>query len=138
MGFKLDQFMIGFIAFSFLIVTAVFFIQDMNNNYSTINASTDSFGPVYNTINETYGIGENMKNLTLDADISDTTTLESMTKNTFSALRLIKNTFTLIGDIMQAISLEIGIPTYMITFALVALTFLITWAIILLILRLRS
>lgn len=131
---KLDSFVLGFIAFSVVILTGVAFIGDINNSYS-LTMNTSDFNEVYNTINETYDIGQQMKSQTIDADISETDSWESMTKGSYSAVRIVKQTFTLSGDIINAIAIKLQIPGYFVTFAIISLLIMIVFAIIYLFMR---
>lgn len=132
---RLDHFIVGFIVFSVIIVTFVYAVQDTNNNYPTINTSTEEFSAVYNTINETYAISQEMKEQSIDADITDTEPWESMTKRSYTALRGVKNTFQLVGDIINALAVQLHIPAFFIKFAMAALSVIVVFSIIYLVLR---
>lgn len=134
---RLDHFVLSTIVFSLVVVTCVYWIGDTNAEYANngVNMSSARFTNVYNTINESYYIGESMKNQSIDADISEDDTLESMTRGTYSAIRRVKNTFTLYGDLSYAISSEIGIPTYIVDFGITAILVIVVFGIIFLILR---
>lgn len=134
---RLDKFLLGFVMFSLIVLTFVYWVQDTNTLYEPlgVNMSTDDFTEVYDTINETYDISQSMKSQTIDGDISETDSWESMTKGSYSAVRLIRNTYELSGDIINALAKKYQVPDYFIKFALTALAISIIFAIIYLVMR---
>lgn len=134
---RLDQLVLGLFVFSFVIVTGVLWIGDTNTNYASMgaNMSTEDFSNVYNTINDTYALGQGMKNATLDADISETDSWESMTRGSYSGIRLIKNSFGIIGNVINDLALSLGIPEYIVVFAMGALAVSIVFGIIFILMR---
>lgn len=135
---KLQGLLIGFIIFSLFIVTGVFIMKDINTNYAGIiseNLSTSDFNDTYNTVDKLYNISQDQKDQVLGAELSDTSITESSYKGAYSALRLISGTFSLIGNIINDVAQKIGVPSYFIKFALAALTIMIIFALIGMILR---
>lgn len=130
---KIDQFLIAFVVFSFFVVMAVFLIQDINTNYDDVNLPTDQFNETFNTIDEMYSISQGVKNDTIDADISDDESWQSMAKGSYSAIRLVRGTFGLFGDIIQEVSKSIGIPAWVVTFAITVVTIMVIFALIFLV-----
>ena len=133
---RIDNYLIGFIIFSVIIVTGVFIVRDVNTNYN-VSVSTDDFNDTYNTIDDMYDIGSGMKSHTLDADISESESWESMTKGSYSAIRLVSGTFTLIGNIINDIAETLKIPAYFVKFALAALIIAVVFGIIYIFIRFK-
>lgn len=131
---KLDAFLIGFVIFSLIVVTGVLMVQDVNVNYG-VDVDTSDFNETYNTIDEMYDVSTGMQGHVLDTELSDTEAWESSVKGSYSAVRLVKNTFSLFSNIITSISQTLGIPSYFIKFALTAVTILILFAIIYLFMR---
>lgn len=102
----------AFVIFSIFILGGVVMINDMNDRYADVNMSDDDFGEVYNTMDEMMGTSEDAKENTLEGDITESESWESMTKGGFSSLRLLTGSFGLFTDIRNAIAEKIGIPEF--------------------------
>jgi len=138
---KLEAFLIGFVIFSAFIVGGVFIMADLNNNYSDImteNISTSNFNGTYNVIDEMYNLSQDQKDQVIGAELSDTNIAETSYKGTFSAIRLVSNTFKLLGNIINDLANIVGIPSFFVKFALTALTIAIIFAIIGIVLRFKE
>lgn len=133
---KLDEFLIGFVVFSVFIVAGVFLIGGVNTTYN-YNIDTDDFNGTYDTIDDMYSLSQEMKGDTLDADIDDQESWESMTKGSYSAVRLVKNTFALFGQIAEDIAGVLNVPPFFIKFAMTALTIAVIFGVIYLFMRFR-
>lgn len=129
---RIDEFLVAFVVFSVIVVTGVLLIGDLNTNYN-LDIDTSDFNETYNTIDTMYNLSQDMKEKTIDADISDEESWESMAKGSYSALRLTKDTFGLVGDIINQVAKQLGVPAYMVTFALTVVTIVLIFAIILLV-----
>lgn len=132
---RLDYFLIAFLVFTAFVIAGTMIMADMNASYNDVDMSTDKFSAVYNTTAEMYDISGGMYNHTLEGDISDTEPWESSVKGSYSAVRMVGQTFTLFGDIYDAIALELAIPSFFKTLAIAALTILIIFAVIYLFMR---
>ena len=133
---RLDSYLIGFIVFSVFIVTGVFIVQNVNTNYN-LSVSTDEFNNTYNTVDSMYNISQGMKGHTIDSDVSTTSIWESMTTGSYSAIRLVSGTFSLIGNIINDIAAVLHIPAYFIKFAMAALTISIIFGVIYIFIRFK-
>lgn len=136
MAFTLDKFVVAFITFSLFIVAGTFIVTNVNTNYDG-NVNTSEFSGTYDVIDEMYNISQDMKGQTIDADINDDESWESMTKGSYSAVRLVKNTFKLIGQIIEDIADVLHVPQFFVVFAITALTVTIIFAVIFLFMRFR-
>ena len=138
---KLVAFLLGFVLFSLFIVTGVLIMADINHNYAGIidsNLSTSEFNSTYSVIDEMYNVSQSQKDQVFGAEISDTNVIDSSYKGVFSAIRLVRSTFSLMGNIMNDVSIRIGVPSYFIKFGLTALTISIIFALIAIVLRFQQ
>jgi len=129
---RLDYLMVSLVVFSVIVIAGVSMVNDMNTSYN-LSMDTSDFEDTYDTIDEMYNISQDTKDKTLDSDISDTDSWESMTKGSYSAIRMLSSTFELFGNILNEISIKLGIPSYFVMFALIVLTILIVMSIVYLI-----
>ncbi len=113
----LDKLMIGVLVFSVYIVTGTLFMVDINTNYAYagVNLSTEDFSSVYDTSGKLYNTSQDLKGSILGGNVDDDETENSMFRGVFSALRSVKISFELIGDIVNSIANVLPIPNYFIT-----------------------
>jgi hypothetical protein len=118
---RFDYLLIGFLMISLFAVGGTLMIGDMNAEYTGIienNVSTSDFSGVYNQTNKIYELAQSAKNQTLDADIDGgSTSIDSMIRGSYAALRLIGSTFGLFNAMAWAISDSFGIPEWIVTIA---------------------
>jgi len=134
---RIDLFLISLIMFSAIVVTGTYMIDDVNTNYG-LDLSKDDFNETYNVINDMYPIVDTMENKTLDVDIAGGgESWESMTKGTYSTARGVKNTFSLFGSMLNAISKTLKLPKYLVQFLLLAITISIVWAVVYMVMRFK-
>lgn len=134
---ELDKFLIGILVFTAIIVGGTLIIGDINTNYdfAGTNISTDEFGDVYDTTNEIYNLSQDMKDGVFGDDIEEDDTADSMFKGGYKTIRFIRESFSLVGDIINAVSMELGSPSFFVTLALAGLTIAIVFGIIMIIFR---
>lgn len=138
MTFRLDAFVIGLVIFSLFIVGGTFIISDISNNYG-VDMNTSEFSNTYNTINDMYGLSQDMKNDSLDAEISGSDqTWESMTKGSYSGIRkVVKGSFKLVFDIVNDVADTLQIPAFFVTALILIITLSIVFGLIFLFLRFK-
>jgi len=137
-GLTVPQFLIGMLIFSVVLVTGVGMINNLNDNYAEVNMSTDKFADTYDTIDEMYNFSREQEDKVLDAEISDSESWESMTKGSYSGIRMVKNTFKLFGDVINNIVGELSIPGYFVIFLFAGFLIWIVWKIIAMIFRFKD
>lgn len=137
-GLTVPQFLIGMLIFSVVLVTGVGMINNLNDNYAEVNMSTDKFADTYDTIDEMYNFSREQEGKVLDAEISDSESWESMTKGSYSGIRMVKNTFKLFGDVINNIVGELSIPGYFVIFLFAGFLIWIVWKIIAMIFRFKD
>jgi hypothetical protein len=137
--FTLRGFVISLIVFSVFILGSTFMITDLNNNYDDVNISTDEFSDTYDVINDTYGLSQDTNDKVLNAEIQGgEESIDSTVKGGYGALRLIRGTFSLVSAIINDISENLNIPTFMVQAAITALTIMIIFGIIYMIFKFRG
>lgn len=134
---RFDHMLISFLLLSFFVISGVLLIGDMNEKYAHdgIEVQDEDFGDVYNTIDDMYDVSKSTKEATLDGDISETDSWESMTKGSYSAVRLLGGSFKLFTDITNAISKKLGIPSFVTKMAFIMFTISIVFGIVYMIFR---
>ena len=139
---ELDKFLISLLLVGAIIVTGVAMVSDADSNYDQFNLTADentTYATVYGLsnqiVNESYTISQDVKDQTLGGEVSTTDTAESMLRGGFSAVRLIKNSFSLIGNMFTFVAKEVGVPAYFISLALTVIVISIVFALIYLIFK---
>jgi len=127
---ELDKFLIGILVFTAIIVGSILVIENINDNYGDfdVNMSTDDFGDVYDTADEIYNISQDMKGAVLGGEVDEDSTEDSMFKGGYAAIRFLRESFTLVGDVLNAVALKLGIPSFFITLAMAALAIAVVFA----------
>lgn len=116
-------------------------MKDVNTNYAGIiddNLSTSEFNGTYNTIDKMYNISQDQSGAVIGGGLESDDITESSYKGTLTAVRLVRGTFDLVGNMINDISNVLGIPTFFIKFALAALTVAVIFGIITIILRFKQ
>jgi len=134
---RFDSMLIGFLLISAFIIGGTMIMADLNSSYEDegVNLSDDDFGDVYNTIDDMYGVASGAKEDTLGGEISEDTSWESMTKGSYSAIRLVTGSFKLFTDIANAIAAKLNIPQFLVQIAFIAFSLTIIFGLIYMIFR---
>lgn len=112
-------------------------VDDLSTNYNK-NIDTSDFNNTFNSIDDMYSLSQDMKNDTLDNDISgDDEAWESMTKGSYSATRNVRSTFGVIGNIANDLSDIFNLPPYLTVFFMTAITVSVVFGAIYLFMRFR-
>ncbi len=140
MTFQLDKFVISLMLLGLIVLVGALVIGDVNNTYSDYgaNMTAEDFNDTYNKINELFEITEGMQNDTFGGEIdSGGDELDSAIGGSYSALRLIRNTFGLFRAMVTDAADLFKVNPIFITFAIAIVIALIVFAIIYLVLRFR-
>ena len=134
---RFDKILFGFLIISLMVLGGVMMINDMDNKYSEENLtlSDEDFDGVYEKIDEVYGITSDAKDDTLGADIDETDSWESMTKGSYSAVRLVGGSVPMFMNITSVVAEKVGVPSFMVKIAYVAFVITIIFGIIYMIFR---
>ena len=117
---RFDNFLIAFVVFSVVVITGVLLIGDLNTNYN-LNMSTEDFGEVYNITDSMYNFSQDLQGKTVGdngTELTDATAEGAVVSGSYSALRLVTSTFSLIGAIINAIAVSLNVPKYFVTAAI--------------------
>jgi len=134
---KLDQFVIGIVIFGLIIFVGTQMIGDANVTYN-ISINESEYSDVYDTIDDAYELSDSMKESSVEGDIDDEESWESMTKGSYSAVRQVITTpVTLMGQIMEALGQKLGIHPVIIKVGLIILSLTIIFSIIYLFMRFK-
>jgi hypothetical protein len=134
---RLENMIIAIMIFSVLVITAFLGIVDLNENYDDVDMSTEHFSGVFNATEEVYNISQDMKEAVLGGEIDDDNTENSMFKGAYASIRFVRASFGIIGSIMEAVAIELGIPAYFLTLGLGALAISVIFAIVYLVFRFK-
>ena len=131
----LERLVLSFMIFSVVMVAGVFLLQDVDSNYDDVNLDTSDFNSTFNTIDNMYNITQDQKAQVLGNEIEEADALDSSIKGAYSAVRLVSNTFSLFGNIINDVASILPIPKYFVVLALTAMTAIVTFGIIYLFIR---
>lgn len=136
-GIKFDQMLIGFLVFTLFIFGGVAMMADLNLNYEDqgVNISTEDYGTVYNTTVEMFDLADEGDDNMFQGDISDTDSWESMTKGSYSTVRLVKGSYGLFKGISTAVALKVGVHPIIVSIAYTAFVLLIIFSVVYMIFR---
>ncbi len=138
---NLYHFVAGFLVFTLVITGGVMFINDMETNYPGSNMTDDDFGEVYDTINDTFDISQDMKGDAGDVGSSESTLdtiLNTITLGGYKALKRTWGMFSVLGKILTAVQTKLGLPEWLVKIALTMVSLAITFTIVLLMMRVTS
>lgn len=136
MAFELDKFLVGFAIFALFLTSFLFVIGQTNQDYST-SISTNSFNKTYSSIDDLYNLSQNQKDKVIGGEVDADAFEDGAIGESLKAVRTISTTFGILGDVINDLSSEFGVPTFIIKFLLTIFTILIIFAIIYLFVRFR-
>lgn len=133
---KLDQFLIGLLLVAAFITAGVYFLVDVHVNYSPFGAELDE--SLFTGINTSAyemraGLKEDanlMEDKSLEGDVAEEDSLDTVIRGSFSAVRLVTGSFGLVHALLNNIADVIGVPGYIISTTFAIITILIVFAVI--------
>jgi hypothetical protein len=138
------KFLIGLLIFGIIAVNGVLFMTDIDTNYGEFgaNVTTDKFNTLEdrarNITDGLYGTSGKVKNETLGsvAD-ADEEPWQATVKNSYTAIRFLKDSFGLVGDMANVLAIAIGFEedNRFVNYISTALLIFISFSIIYLIFR---
>jgi len=136
-GIKFDNVLIGFLLLTLFVIGGTLMIVDLNESYEDagVNLSTERYGVIYNSTDDLFGIAEDSDENMFQGDISETDSWESMTKGSYSTIRLITGSYGLFKGITTAVALEVGMHPLIVRIAYIAFVLTIVFSVIYLIFR---
>lgn len=133
---RFDHILMGFLLVAGFTIGGVLMINDINDNYEGVNMSDDDFDNVTSLVDELFNITQQAKEKTVDTEVSgEGESWESMTKGSYSGVRLIKGSFKLFSGLTFSISNKLGIRSEFVIIAFIAFVLTITFGIIYMIFR---
>jgi hypothetical protein len=134
---RFDHILISFLIISLFVIGGTMMINDMDTKYEdeNLNLSDDKFAGVYDKVDEVYGITDDAKDKTLEGDISETDSWESMTKGSYSAVRLVGGTAPMFMNITSVVAQEVGVPPFLVKISYVAFIISIIFGVVYMIFR---
>jgi hypothetical protein len=141
MGLK--EITIGAFVFSFVVITALLVMGDLNTNYSDAGVNMTS---AINMFDDKYDLRDEVgndsnsyyENILGESDIDSSDTESSMFSAAFKSISLLQNSASMINNMMSTIADKLGLPDYVFKFASAILFIIITFGIIFLIFRLKA
>ena len=146
---RIEQLVIGLVMFSLFVLGGSLLFNDMVQTYNVSVANNTMFNgsmggnnnTVFDTlkeVNEDLTDGVQDKIVGDDASSSTTAPFDTKFNDAMSAITLARNTFKIIGKIMNQVATTLGIPTWIVTGLFMTLVIAIVFAIIYLIFRFRG
>ena len=135
-GFRPDSFLISIIIFSFIIAAGAGWIVSMAEHYDVEYDS--KFGTVYQTVKETENLTKTQKESVIGGEIEETDPLDSAIKGATSAVKLLTSPIEIVTLIVEDIESEVKPALDISLYVKVALTIMVTFALIYLFFRIRS
>lgn len=132
---RLDQIIISIIFFSLVLVAGVVVIGDVNTNYNA-NIDEGQFSNTLDNVTNTYNIGKDLNDKTVDADISEGAVEDALFAGGFvGARQAVKGNIGIISTAMVELAGALNIPQYMVTMAMSAISITLLFGLIYLIFR---
>lgn len=112
---QLDKYLVGLIVFVLILTTCLLVVNETQTNYARYGANmTDEKFNALNERAENMSVGlyltsQAQKEDTLGAEITEDESWESSVKGSYSAIRLVTDSFRLVGDAFNVIVKGVGI-----------------------------
>ena len=127
---KFEELFIGILIFTLVVTTSVLWMTDLNSRYGKygVNIDTSPYTSDYNKTEEIAqlaGIGDSQ----VAGEATGDDAQPSMIRGAYGALKLVGNSYDMVGSILRSASTYLGIPSYFISTAIVALIITIVFSI---------
>lgn len=134
---RLDKFLIGMVLFSLFMIGGSIVIGNVVYNYNVQTNTSDGFSNVYSNITAMYNISDNIEDSTLQAELEGgDESWESMTKGSYQGVRGVTGSFSLFGNIINTLAIEVfNVPPAFVTATMIILIISIGFAVVYLIFR---
>lgn len=142
MAFRFESLIIALLTFSLMIAGLSLVWGSVRDTYSvSMTQDLDSnFTDVYDVVDETYALSQELKNATLGAEVDEGATqpYESLVIGGFKSLKLISSSFGFTFNIVNSIIGEFGIPPIFGDVAVTAILVMVLFAIIYMIFKYKG
>ena len=139
---RLDQFILAVLSFCFAMTCSIMLYGNIIENYTlntTIDAEGANFSSVYQKVDEIYDTSQDVKEEALGTEIvGGATAWDSMITGGYKAIKLVYNSFDIVGDIIDAVIRELGLPPFVGTYAVMALLFTLLFSVMFMIFRFKG
>jgi hypothetical protein len=129
-----DKFLTGIVIFTLFLTTGVLFLHDLNSTYDDIDLEDSKFDNNFNMTGELYNLSQELDEAGL-GELDEDDIPNSMFKGAYSAIRLLKNSYKLVGNVMDSFARVIPVPEGFKTLALIILLILIVFSVAYLVFR---
>lgn len=118
---KFEEFIIGMLVFTVVVSALTLWVVDTNTRYAPygVNISTSLYGQEYSntsTINTIINTGDNQ----VLGSSSTEDSSSSMIKGSYSALKLVRLSYSTLYNVLNSIAITLHIPTFIVTAAIAA------------------
>ena len=139
---KLDSLLIAIAVFGMFTTAGIIFMfgQGTENGYFTnynANISNANFNNMNSKVRDVYNISDQIKTDLMGQDITTTSNWEGLTVGAYKTFQTMIGSFRLVGDIINNISLSIGINPIFSNFAMIILSISIIFAMIYMLFRIN-
>ena len=139
---RLDSLLIGIAIFGMFATAGIIFMfgQGQENGYFTnyyANISDTNFNDMNSKVRDVYNISDEIKTDLMEQDITTTSNWESLTIGAYKTFKTMTGSFRLVGEIINNISLTIGINSIFSKFAMIILSISILFAMIYMLFRIN-
>ena len=138
---RLDQFLIATIVFMVIVVGGSLITANINDNYNkTLVDPSSDFSDLNARLNETYVTSQGMREDTLggEGEAAEGEAWEGTVKGSYSAIKLIPQSFGLVIEVIQVIANKIGVPSIFVGAAITIISLMVIFAFIYLIFRFKA
>ena len=109
---RFDFILINILLVTLFVIGGVMMIDDMADNYDSVNMTSEDFMNVTDTVSEMFNLSVDSKENVLDQEISSgDESWESMTKGSYTAIRgVVRGTFSIIHVMIFSVAEKLQIP----------------------------
>ena len=133
---RLDLWIVSIAVVSLILVGSMSIFGELINTYDVNTSVEDTFNGSYDKIDDLYELSQDQYDSVYNAEIEgEDQSWESMTKGGYTGVRYITSSFGLFGNIINDISKQLGVPSFLIKFATIIVTILLVFAAIYLVFR---
>lgn len=127
---RLDKWLIGLLIMSTIILTGIYLMADVDDNYMQVDFTEDlsKFSDDLDVTGDLNSSSQSMKDDLFGGSVDDDNTENSMYTGMFSAARFVTNSFEMFGNMINSIVIETQIPPFFVGIAITVITLLVVFA----------
>lgn len=137
---RMDKIIIGLLVFSLVLTLSINLFRDFETTYDIQNQSIDNnLGSIDDSFESLYEIDSSMREEILDNEIEGgDQSWESSIKGGYSAVRYMRDSFSIAGNITRGINNAFGVPPYITNIIMAIFSASIVFSLIYLVFRMKS